>query len=262
MLLVPSAASAAEPATSTAEPGAEKPKTEDSTAGLKGFELMLRPSFGGAPSDSPVKIIPNGRVQGDFGTLLSGASTPWSSGFVGQAAIGYRFLPLLSAGLRGGFRSSSASNLPDGSTDLSRSGWDAGFYARVYPLALTPSIAKYLDPWVGVGVGYQRDSQSFKKNVAVTDGKNVGSVNADIAIDHHAISIPLSIGVDYRVLSFLSVGPSFEVAVNAPVAGCVATSAAGTSGSSYCTNSDPGKSFLKADTYLAWNAGLDVKVTF
>ena len=38
-----------------AEPGAEAPKTEDSSAGLKGFELMLRPSIGGAPSDSPVR---------------------------------------------------------------------------------------------------------------------------------------------------------------------------------------------------------------
>jgi hypothetical protein len=242
------------------EPGAEQPKSENPTAGLKGFELMLRPSFGGAPSDSPVKYAPSNGVKfaGDPGALMQGAS-PWGYGFVGQASVGYRFVPFLSAGLRGGFRSASGSNLNDGSTGLSRSGWDAGAYVRFYPAVFSESVSKYLDPWVSAGVSYQRDTQSFKKGIATSNG---GNVQADWALDHHAVSIPLGIGVDYRVAKFFSVGPSFEAAINNPIAGCLSASAAGFAGSTYCSNTEPGKNFVKADTYIAWNAGLDAKVTF
>lgn len=252
-LLVPAIASAG-------EPGAEQPKGENPTAGLKGFELMLRPSFGGAPSDSPVKFAPSNGVKfaSDPGALMQGAS-PWGYGFVGQASVGYRFVPFLSAGLRGGFRSASGSNLSDGSTSLSRSGWDAGAYVRFYPAVFSESVSKYLDPWVSAGVSYQRDTQSFKKGIATSNG---GSVQADWSLEHHAVSIPLAIGIDYRVAKFLSVGPSFEAAINNPIAGCLSTSAPGFVGTSYCSNSEPGKNFVKAETYIAWNAGLDAKVTF
>ncbi len=252
-LLVPATALAA-------EPGAEAPKVDESSAGLKGFELMLRPSFGGAPSDSPVKFAPQNGVQfqGDPGALMKGAS-PWGNGFVGQAYVGYRFIPLLSAGLRGGFRSASAGNLDDGSTKLSRAGWDGGLYLRFYPAAPAPSVSKYVDPWVSVGISYQNDKQSFQKGLATSGG---GSVQGDISLEHHAVSVPIAVGVDYRVTKFLSLGPSFELAVNSPIAGCVSTSAAGFAGTTYCSNTEPGKNFVKAETYLAWNAGLDAKVTF
>ncbi|HVH48073.1 MAG TPA: hypothetical protein VM925_37325 [Labilithrix sp.] len=252
-LLVPATALAAEPST-------EQPKSEDVSAGLKGFELMLRPSFGGAASDSPVKFAPAGNVQfqGDPGALMKGAS-PWGSGFVGQAMIGYRFMPLLSAGLRGGFRSASGSKLDDGSTNLSRSGWDAGFYVRLYPAVFAPSVSKYVDPWFSVGVGYQADAQSFQRSIPTSNG---GSVLGNVSLDHHAVSVPIAIGVDYRVAKFLSLGPSFELAINNPIAGCVTTSAPGFQGSTYCSNSEPGKNFVKAETYLAWSGGLDAKVTF
>jgi hypothetical protein len=252
-LLVPATALAA-------EPGAEQPKAEDPAAGLKGFELMLRPSFGGAPSDSPVKFAPQNGVQfqGDPGALMKGAS-PWGYGFVGQASVGYRFIPFVSAGLRGGFRSASGSNLDDGSKNLSRSGFDAGFYARFYPAVFAPELSKHLDPWFSVGIGYANDKQSFQKGLAASNGT---TVQADVSLEHHAVTVPLAIGVDYRVTKFLSLGPSFELAINNPVAGCVSTSATGFAGTSYCSSSEPGKNFVKAETYMAWNAGLDAKVTF
>ena len=123
------------------EPGGEQPKAENPNAGLKGFELMLRPSFGGAPSDSPVKFAPSNGVKLGFdpGSLMKGAS-PWGYGFVGQASVGYRFAPFLSAGLRGGFRSASGQNLDDGSTNLTRSGFDAGAYVRFYPAVFSESL--------------------------------------------------------------------------------------------------------------------------
>ena len=189
---------------------------------------------------------------------MKGAS-PWGNGFVGQAYVGYRFIPLLSAGLRGGFRSASGSNLDDGSTKLSRTGWDGGLYLRFYPAAAAPSVSKYVDPWVSVGVSYQHDQQSFQKALATSGG---GSVQGDVSLEHHAVSVPIAIGVDYRVTKFLSLGPSFELAINNPIAGCVSTSASGFAGTTYCSNTEPGKNFVKAETYVAWNAGLDAKVTF
>lgn len=254
MLLVPATALAAEPGAEASKPNAE----EDSSAGLKGLELMLRPSFGGAPSDSPVKFTPSPNFADDPGALMKGAS-PWSNGFVGQVSVGYRFIPLLSAGLRGGFRSASGTNLDDGSTKLSRTGFDGGLYLRLYPAVVAPNVSKYIDPWVSVGVGYANDSQTFQKGVATSNG---GNVQADVSLTHHAISVPIAIGVDYRVTKFLSVGPSFELAINNPIAGCVSTSASGFAGSTYCSNTEPGKSFVKAETYAVWNAGLDAKVTF
>jgi hypothetical protein len=245
VLVVPASAHAAE-----STDAAENP-----SAGLKGVELMLRPAFGGAPSGSPVRFQPDPgvTVSGDPGALLQGAS-PWGSGFVGQAMVGYRFLPLLSAGLRGGVRMASASSLNDGSSNLSRMGWDAGVYARVYPLALDASLSKHLDPWVSAGVTYMRDTQSFSRPI--------GNVAADISIDHHAVAIPLAIGIDYRVNRFLSLGPSFEYALASTVAGCVSTSASGFVGSTYCSNEEPGKHFVKADGYGVWSGGVDAKVTF
>ena len=228
-------------------------------AGLKGFELMLRPSFGGAPSGSPVRFQPDAgtQVQGDPGALLQGAQ-PWGPGFVGQATVGYRFLPQLSAGLRGGIRTQSGSSVSDGSQNLSRNAWDAGFYVRGYPLAGFEGISKYIDPWIGTGIGYMRDTQSFTRGIPTTNG---GSVPGDISLEHHAVVIPIAIGVDYRVLKFLSLGPSFEYQIASSVAGCARTTVLGNE-SSYCSNESPGSKFIKAESYGVWTAGLDAKVTF
>lgn len=251
LLFAPTLASAAE---QPVEPQA------DASAGLRGVEMMLRPAFGGAPSDSPVRFEPdaNVRTQADPGALMQGAA-PWGSGFVGQAMVGYRFVPFLSAGLRGGVRTATASNLNDGSQSLSRFGWDAGLYVRGYPLAGVESVSRHLDPWIGAGASYMRDTQSFTRRFPTAGG---GAVDADISLSHHAIAIPLSIGVDYRLSRALSLGPSFEYAIAMPVAACASTSASGFVGSTYCSNEEPGSHFVKAKTYGVWTAGLDAKLTF
>ena len=223
--------------------------------GLKGFEISLRPAVGAAPSDSPVKFEPDAgtQVQGNPGGLLTGQK-PWGPGFVGDAMIGYRFIPQLSAGLRAGIRTASSEDLSDGSKNLSRFGYDAGFYVHAYPLAGIEGISRYVDPWVGVGVGYGHDSQKFQFPVS--------NVTADIAVTHHAVVIPIGIGADYRLTKFLSLGPSFEYKIASAVAGCVETSASGFAGTTYCSNSSPGETFVKAHTYGVWSAGLDARMTF
>ncbi len=233
-------------------------KNERTDAHLRGLEITVRPAFGGAPSGSPVQVQNNGRFRGDAGSLLNGTATPYGTGFVGQAMLGYRFHPIVSGGLRGGFRNASASGLSDGSTGLSRSSWDAGFYVRAYPLALNEKVRKYVDPWASVGVEYMRDLQTFKRDIPTSGG---GNVNANWTIDHHAVAVPLAVGIDYRVLPMLSVGPSFEYTIASPIAGCMRSEATGFQPVAYCSNESPGSNFVHADSYGVWTAALDVKLT-
>jgi hypothetical protein len=234
-----------------------RPAAADDTH-LSGLELMLRPALGAGSAQSPVRYQARAGVTGiDPGALLTGAS-PYGVGFVGQGFIGYRFHPVISAGLRAGLRTSSASGLNDGSSDLARSAWDAGLYVRGYPLALNEKVRRHLDPWLSVGVEYMRDQQTFQRPVRSSAG---GSVKADWTLDHHAIAVPISLGVDYRVLSMLSIGPSFEYAIALGQAACTKVGASGYSSNEYCTDKDPGKQFLKAKTYGVWSIGLDLKLT-
>jgi hypothetical protein len=235
-----------------------QPSQDDGLRGLRGLELTLRGSPGGASAASPVQLKPDARVAGDPGALLKGSASPYGIGFVGQAMIGYRIHPIASFGLRGGLRTSSSSGIDDGSTNLTRSSWDAGFYVRAYPLALTPSVRNTFEPWVSVGVEYMRDTQSFRHPALTTTGSTITS---DVTLDHHAVAIPMAIGVDYRLHPRVALGPSFEYAIAVPVAGCASQNAAGYSGVEYCTNGDSGAKVLAANGYGVWSAGLDLRVT-
>jgi hypothetical protein len=232
---------------------------DDSAAHLTGLELMVRPSVGSGGAGSPVRIksSPGVTLAVDPGNLLKGDESPYGVGFIGQAFLGYRFHPTFSLGLRGGMRTSSAADLKDGSKELERKSWDAGFYLRGYVLGWQESTRRFLDPWVSVGIEYMRDTQTFGRPVLTS----VGSVDADWQIDHHAIAVPLSLGVDYRVLSMLSIGPSFEYTLATGKAGCIDVGPSGYSSRSYCTDKEPGKSVLDARTYGIWSVGLDVKLT-
>ncbi len=228
---------------------------------LRGFEVMIRPSYGGAYSDSPVRYesSPLVKVYADLGSLLKGTESPYGSGFVGQAFIGQRFHPLVGGGLRGGFRTVSApSTLADGSTDLERSAWDAGFYARIYPVALFPKIRKHIDPWIGLSVEYMRDMQWLRRTVATSAGT---TVNADFMYDHHAVAVPIGLGVDYRVHPMISIGPSFEYSIVSAIDACVRETAAGYKTIKYCTNESPGSEIIRANSYGVWSIGIDLRFT-
>jgi len=243
-------------AAAAAQSAAAEPAKADSHQ--RGLELMLRPAWGAAAADSPVRYQASPRVKlGEPGALLQGA-TPYGAGFIGQGFIGYRFHPIFSAGLRAGFRTTSAATLTDGSASLARSAWDMGFYARVYPLALNESTRRSLDPWISVGAEYLRDIQTFQRPVSLSPGV---SVPGDFTLTHHAVAVPLAIGVDYRILPWLSVGPSFEYTVASGITGCAKAGAVGYSSNTFCSDEDPGKQLIQAKTYGVWSLGLDLKVT-
>jgi hypothetical protein len=216
-----------------------------------GFELMARPAYGSAGGKSPVVYQPTSTamlVPGQAGDIFSGTAAPYGGGFIGDVYAGYRFLPILSAGLTAGLRSSSASAPSDGTTDLTRSAWRAGFYARAY-LPLIPS----LDPWVSIGIGYMGDSQTYQRPL--------GGVNATYKLTHNGIEVPLGVGVDYNLLPLLAVGPSFEYAVVSGAGGCFKPSAPGFVSNSFCTDADASKKIIAAKSYGVWSLGLDVRLT-
>jgi opacity protein-like surface antigen len=252
-LTLPVAARAAE----TTDEAAAPASPTDQQRGQRGLELTLRGSTGAASSDSPVQLKPGAPVAGDLGTLVRGAS-PYGIGFIGQAMIGLRLHPLISFGLRGGLRTSSASDLDDGSTNLARSSWDAGFYLRAYPLVSLPSLNARFEPWLGVGLEYMRDEQSFQRAAPTNTGS---SVTADVTFDHHAVVVPLSLGVDYRIHPRVALGPSFEYAIAMGVDGCTEYGAPGYSSVRYCSGEGVGKQVLDAKGYGVWSAGLDLRVT-
>jgi hypothetical protein len=253
-LSLPLAARAAE----TADHAAAAPASPtDQQRGQRGLELTVRGSTGAASSDSPVQLKPGAPVAGDLGTLVRGAS-PYGVGFIGQAMLGLRLHPLVSFGLRGGLRTSSASDLDDGSADLERSSWDAGFYVRAYPMVSLRSLNARFEPWLGVGLGYMRDLQTFQRTAPTNTGANV---TADVTFDHHALVVPLSLGVDYRIHPRVALGPSFEYAIAMGLDGCTEYGAPGYSSVRYCSGEGVGKQVLDAKSYGVWSAGLDLRVT-
>jgi hypothetical protein len=220
-------------------------------AGNTGFELMARPAYGSAGGKSPVVYQPTGAAilaPGAGGDIFMGTASPYGGGFVGDAYAGYRFLPILSAGLSAGLRSSSATAPNDGTTNLTRSGWRAGFYARAY-LPLIPSI----DPWASIGIGYMGDSQTYQRPVM--------GVTGTYKLTHNGIEVPLGVGLDFNVLPLLAVGPSFEYAVVSGAGGCLKTSAPGAIGNSFCTDAAANQKITAAKSYGVWSLGLDLRLT-
>lgn len=250
VLLLPSAAFAQQ------KPKAEEPPVDDSAEHLSGLELMVRPVFGGAGAKSPVHVSPGVQTVGDVPSPLMGTTSPYGTGFGVGGEIGFRFHPVFAMGLRADLMSIS-STAPDGISDLSRARQSAGLYARGYPLSLSPSIRKYVDPWAMVGVSYVHDGQSFHHPAQTTLGT---SVDATWQLDQHAIGVPIGIGVDYRVTKFMSVGPSFVYTILAPIAGCAKQSAAGFQDNKLCTDSS-GAQALAQDAVGSWNVGLDLRFT-
>lgn len=228
---------------------------DDSGAHLSGIEIMARPTIGGAGAQSPLHVAPGVRTVGDVPSILTGAS-PYGTAVGVGAAVGFRFHPLFSMGFRGDIQQISAS-APDGTSDLSRGRQSAGLYARGYPLALSESLRRYVDPWASIGVAYVHDGQSFHHPAATTLGT---SIDAAWSLDQHAIGVPIGIGLDYRLTRAIAVGPSFEYMFLAPIAGCAKQSAAGFQDNRMCTDSS-GPQALAMDALGSWTVGIDLRLT-
>lgn len=235
----------------------EKPSESTSERGLSGFELSIRPGYGSASASSPVtyEAAPLA-YHPDPGALYSGSAAPYGAGFAGQAAAGYRFLPIMSAGAYAETRSSSVDALDDGSSDVSRSAFGLGIYGRGY----APMLLRDFDPYLELGVGYVKDTQSYRRNVATT----VGAIPGDWRLTHHGVAVPVTLGVSYRVLPMLALGPSVRYAYVFGAGAClkesVSTPLGGVS-SSNCSDASSAQRVTRADSYGVWSAGLDLRLT-
>jgi len=250
-LLSTGVAVAAPPAPDTQSPAS------DPEVGTRGFELMLRPGFGSAGSKSPVSYEAAPLAfHPDPGGVYDNSAAPYGAGLSGQVSLGYRFIPNLSAGLYGELRSSSSSSVNDGTEDLSRSGWGTGLYMRAY----APKLWEKIDPWAEIGVGYMQDEQKYRRPVLTT----LGAMPGDWTLTHHGIAIPLAIGIDYRLLPRLALGPSFRYAHVLGVGACLKESvntSLGAVSTNQCTDADANRRIPKSDSYDVWSAGLDLRLT-
>jgi len=254
-LALPCVAAASEPAP-PAEKAAEK-GADDSGSHLTALEVMVRPTLGGAGGSSLVHMDPS--ISGNTSKVFNGTASPYGATFGVGAEIGFRFHPVIAAGLRADLTKVSATAPSDGTTGLSRGRQSAGLYLRAYPLALSESVRKHVDPWFATGAVYMRDAQSYHVPAATSTG---GTVDSSVDLTHHGVGIPLAIGVDYRVTRAISIGPSFEYTFLVPIAGCASVSAVGYQGAEICSGGSSASSkAVIADATGAWTAGLDLRFT-
>ena len=227
-----------------------------------GLEVMVSPGYGSAGDKSPVVYKPTGVVQMDDatrGAILDGTAKPYGGGLGIDGSIGYRALSVLSFGLTGGWRQSSASSsqIQAPLSNASRSALQIGFYGRGY-LPLVGTLTG-LDPWASVGATYVYDKQTYDEAVTIT---GLGDVSLPVSLTHHGIGIPLSLGIDYHVLPFLAVGPSFRYEPVIAVAGCMSTNPTQPNviGASYCSTDDSRKRVIGADSYGVWSLQLELRL--
>jgi hypothetical protein len=227
-----------------------------------GLEIMVAPGYGSAGDKSPVVYKPTGLARMDdatVGSIWNGTTKPYGAGFSVDGALGYRALTFLSFGVAGGWRQSQASSsqVQAPLSNASRSGLQVGFYARGY----VPLVGKLLgfDPWASVGAAYVYDKQSYNEAVAVA---GLGDISMPVELSHHGVGIPLGLGIDYHLLPFLAVGPSFRYEPVIAVAGCMSThpTQPNVIGASYCSNADARERIAGADSYGVWSLQLELRL--
>ena len=212
-----------------------------------GLEAIVTPGYGSAGDKSPVTAESSSIGE----EIWAGAAKPYGAGPIVDGAIGYRPLPFLSFGMTGGLRRSGASSVSGRSTypNPRRQGLQIGIYVRGYlPLV---GVLTRLDPWFSVGTNYVYDKQDYDY------GTPRGSQTpVRISLTHHGFGIPLSLGVDYRVLPFLAVGPSFRYE---PVAGVSACGKSSDVETTYCSSDSP-PALVHAADYAIWSFQVELRL--
>jgi hypothetical protein len=165
---------------------AMEPSPATGSAGPRGFEVGLRAGF----------ALPLGSLAGDSGSLSDGFS-----GMVPlQLDLGYRVNRSWFAGayLQYGFAFVKDAGCGSG-TSCSASDLRFGLEAQYHVLPLAQ-----LDPWVGLGIGYE------VLHLSVTDtGSGVGG-----SVSYRGLEFAnLSLGGDYKLSPTLSVGPVIQLTI-------------------------------------------------
>jgi hypothetical protein len=199
--------------------GASAHATHPDYEGEKGLELTLLPGLGGAFTHDESVFLPSERLP------RPGAGDPIDSfgpSFGGDLAVGWRFAPYVSAGLRGGYQSLTTANIFTSSQAMygpqdAIGSFHVGAYGRVYPMAFfngsrhNPRVffdsftdRRRFEPWFSLGVEFaQYRRHRTYSDVSVMDSYSTWTTSY--------VGIPLGFGVEYRILQPLAVGLSFTV---------------------------------------------------
>jgi hypothetical protein len=175
---------------------------------------------------SPVRssnLYPGNMIGGDpTGDILEGKESPYGPALPGVAfTLGYRFLPWLSAGASfsyGNFFVTDGTDTGDSkdtTQGLERQYWSLAAYARYYLVGLHPR----LEPWIELGVGYSDDNASYNRGAIMAN--NGSPETQQYLLEAQGVVTSLTLGLDWRLAPFLSVGPSVGWAQTFPTKACV-----------------------------------------
>jgi hypothetical protein len=272
--------SAAEPATPpgdlvTRRRAPEPPASTWDVVGLRGFEIQALGgiAYGGgtSPVDAPSVYGTAFQTVNPAGTILSpaGASlahqafTPYAYDPFGFSfAVGYRPLPALSFGAfysyaNYGNNADSTGTFVDQTAALERVRSSGGVYARYY----FTQWSSRLQPWLQVGLGYVDDSASYSHPLGFGLSNGSGPDNGNYLVNYHGLTIPLGIGLDWRLAPVFAVGPFFAYEQAIPLGGCVQIIVDQAVGSVGSVNSCDG-GVVKTHAYGSLLAGIFAKITF
>jgi hypothetical protein len=187
--------------------------------GERGLELSLLAGVGGALTHHEGVFLPASQLP------RSEFSEPFDSfgpSFAGDLAVGWRFAPFVSAGLRGGYQALSTANVftaseaANGPVDAIGA-FHVGAYGRLYPMAFfngsrhNPRVffasftdRRRFDPWVSLGMEYAQ----FRRARTYED---VSAQGSRATWTTHHLGLPIGLGVEYRLTQPLAVGLGFSI---------------------------------------------------
>gem|GEM_PF-1472597 len=206
-------------ATALGTAGGSAQATHPDYEGERGLELTLLPGVGGAFTHDESVFLPSERLPRPEN------SAPFDS-FGASAgvdlAVGWRFAPYVSAGVRGGYQALTTANVFTSSeavfqpVDAIRA-FHIGVYGRVYPMSFfngsrhNPRVffdsltdRRRFEPWLSLGVELTQYSRhrTYEDVSAMSSYRNWTT---------RYVGIPIGVGVEYRILQPLAVGLSFTV---------------------------------------------------
>jgi hypothetical protein len=201
------------PAPAPSPPPAPAPPPSWGERGQRGIEVEVRLGAMMPNTGSPVRssnLYPGNMVVGDpTGDILEGKESPYGPALPGVAVtLGYRFLPFLSAGVSFSYGNffvndgTDTGDYSDSTSQLERQYWSLAVYGRYYLVGLHPR----LEPWIELGVGYSDDNANYYRARIQT---MTGSAETQqYLLEEQGLVTSLTLGLDWRLASFLSVGPS------------------------------------------------------
>jgi hypothetical protein len=243
-------------------------------AEIRGPELMALGGVSYGGGDSPVQasnVYGNAFQQlNPAGTILNPAGgksahqsfTPYSLDPFGfEFAAGYRVMPEFSLGAFITYanyanNADASGDFPDGTGGLRRVRWSLGAYLRYY---LTGWSTR-LQPWVHVGIGYVDDSASYSHPLGFGLPSGGGPDNGNYLLDFRGLTLPVALGLDWRLGQVFSVGPIMNLELAIPLRGCVQIAVDQASGSVGPVNTCD--QVVQTHAYAAILGGIFAKLTF